>query len=109
AASAIVNTNSSGIATSPIPAANGTAGSYSVTASVSGVAPPANFSLTNISAVSSSNIFGNTAPTSFYSDASVEVGVKFRSDVAGTVTGVRYYKNGTDHKTHTGSLWFCVG
>jgi hypothetical protein len=54
-------------------------------------------------------IFGTTAPTSFISDASVEVGVKFRSDVAGTVTGVRYYKHLTDNTSHTGSLWSSTG
>ncbi len=42
-----VNTNSSGVATATIFTANTTAGSYTVTATVSGVATPANFSLTN--------------------------------------------------------------
>jgi hypothetical protein len=74
-----VNTNASGIAATAIPAANSTAGSYNVTASVSGVATPASFSLTNSAASGTGlTIFGTTAPTSFYSDASVEVGVKFR-------------------------------
>jgi len=40
-------TNSSGVATASTLTANGTAGSYSVTASVSGVSTPASFSLTN--------------------------------------------------------------
>ena len=39
-------TNASGIATSPVPVANATVGSYSVTASVTGLSP-AQFSLTN--------------------------------------------------------------
>src|ERR1051326_1506695 len=40
-------TNSSGIATAPTFTANRTAGSYTVTATVSGVSAPANFNLTN--------------------------------------------------------------
>src|SRR5678810_726337 len=39
----------------------------------------------------------------------VEVGVKFRSDVNGTVTGVRFYKGSSDTTTHTGSLWSVTG
>ena len=35
----------------------------------------------------------------------VELGVKFRSDVAGSVTGVRFYKAAANTGTHTGSLW----
>lgn len=38
-------------------------------------------------------------------DNAVELGVKFRSDVSGTVSGVRFYKAGTNSGTHTGSLW----
>jgi len=51
------------------------------------------------------------APAAFAtSDASsVELGVKFRSDVAGTVTGVRFYKGTTTTGTHTGTLWSSTG
>ncbi|MDR3639528.1 MAG: hypothetical protein P4L84_37350 [Isosphaeraceae bacterium] len=63
------STNASGLATAPTFTANGTAGSYSVTASVSGVATPATFSLTNtaavvptsITAVSGTGTYGGTA------------------------------------------------
>jgi len=41
-------TNTLGVATAAVFTANGTAGSYTVAASVSGVASPANFSLTNL-------------------------------------------------------------
>jgi hypothetical protein len=40
---------------------------------------------------------------------SVEVGVKFRSDQAGRVTGIRFYKAATNTGTHTGSLWSSTG
>ena len=46
-ATATATTNINGVATAPALTANGTEGSYTVTASVSGVAAPANFNLTN--------------------------------------------------------------
>ncbi len=39
----------------------------------------------------------------------VELGMKFRSDVAGTVTGVRFYKGSSNTGTHTGHLWSASG
>ena len=35
----------------------------------------------------------------------VELGVRFRSDVAGTITGIRFYKASTNTGTHLGHLW----
>src|SRR5207249_206961 len=35
----------------------------------------------------------------------VELGVRFRSDLAGTITGIRFYKNATDTSQHLVSLW----
>jgi hypothetical protein len=45
----------------------------------------------------------------FYADSPVELGVKFRSDAAGSVTGVRFYKGGLNTGSHTGSLWSSTG
>jgi hypothetical protein len=39
----------------------------------------------------------------------VELGVKFRSDVAGFVTGVRFYKAAANTGTHVGNLWSSTG
>jgi hypothetical protein len=39
----------------------------------------------------------------------VEVGVKFRSDVAGYIHGIRYYKSAQNTGTHIGSLWTSGG
>ena len=39
----------------------------------------------------------------------IEVGVKFRVDVSGFVTGIRFYKGATDTGTHTGHLWSSDG
>jgi hypothetical protein len=35
----------------------------------------------------------------------VEVGVKFRADSNGVITGIRYYKSSTNTGPHVGSLW----
>jgi methionine-rich copper-binding protein CopC len=41
--------------------------------------------------------------------AAVELGVKFRSDVAGQVTGIRFYKGSGNTGTHVGHLWTAAG
>ena len=40
---------------------------------------------------------------------SVELGVKFTSDVAGSVTGIRFYKAAANTGTHVGALWSAGG
>ena len=69
--------NSTGVATASVFTANGTAGSYSVTASVSGVSSNATFSLTNTVIVGL-----NISPT----PATVKAGgmIPFRASVTGT-------------------------
>jgi hypothetical protein len=42
-------------------------------------------------------------------DSSVELGVKFQSDVAGTITGVRFYKSAGNTGVHYGNLWSSTG
>ena len=39
----------------------------------------------------------------------VEVGVKFKTDFGGTVTGIRFYKAAANTGTHIGSLWSSTG
>jgi hypothetical protein len=39
----------------------------------------------------------------------IEVGVRFRSDVAGSISGVRFYKGAANTGTHVGSLWSNTG
>jgi hypothetical protein len=36
---------------------------------------------------------------------SIEVGVKFRSDVNGSITGIRFYKSSSNIGTHVATLW----
>jgi hypothetical protein len=113
---ATVRTDTTGVAQSPILIANGTAGTYAVTASVTGVAP-AVFTLTNTASTTppppsgTLSLWTNTVTPTRYMTLSgpVELGVKFRSDVSGKITGVRFYKHWANGGTHTGSLWSADG
>jgi hypothetical protein len=42
-------------------------------------------------------------------DNPVELGVQFRSDVAGSITGIRFYKASANTGTHMGNLWTSTG
>src|SRR5262249_23045991 len=41
--------------------------------------------------------------------SAVELGIKFRSDVNGFITGIRFYKSATNTGTHVGNLWSSTG
>jgi hypothetical protein len=56
---------------------------------------------------SSATVPSNAAATS--DPNAVEVGVKFRPAVDGTITGLRFYKGSTNTGTHVGSLWTVGG
>jgi hypothetical protein len=58
------------------------------------------------------DVFGPTATPATVSVAdahAVNLGVRFTSDVAGTVTGIRFYKGSTNTGTHVGDLWTAAG
>jgi hypothetical protein len=113
---ATVRTDSTGVAQSPVLIANGTAGTYIVSASVPGVAP-AVFTLTNTASTTppppsgALSLWANTVVPNRYIvfPGPVELGVKFRSDISGKITGVRFYKHYANGGTHTGSLWSADG
>ncbi|MGC2324658.1 MAG: DUF4082 domain-containing protein, partial [Terriglobales bacterium] len=42
-------------------------------------------------------------------DSAVELGVKFKSDVAGAMAGIRFYKSAANAGTHVGHLWDSAG
>lgn len=48
---------------------------------------------------------GGFTGTGANDSSSIEVGVKFRSDTAGYILGVRFYKSSLNIGTHKGSLW----
>ena len=66
-------------------------------------------------------VAGQTCPCSIWSNsttpatvsdpdtAAVELGVKFRTDVDGFVTGLRFYKGSANTGTHVGHLWTSGG
>jgi hypothetical protein len=49
------------------------------------------------------------ANPSWNDPSSIELGVKFTSDVSGTVTAIRFYKSSQNTGTHNGSLWTATG
>ena len=65
------------------------------------------------------NVVGKTCPCSIWDSSTsgpqdadanaVEVGVKFRSDIAGFITGLRFYKTSGNTGTHIGRLWTTGG
>jgi len=48
-------------------------------------------------------------PAETTDDSALEVGVKFRSQVAGRITGLRFHKGATNTGTHVGHLWTRTG
>ena len=62
--------------------------------------------------VTGNNFFSASATPPIVPDVDgnpIEVGLKFQSSMAGTVTGVRYYKSDLNIGPHTGSLWSSTG
>ena len=57
------------------------------------------------------SVFGSTIPAVADSgDGSpVELGMKFKSDVNGTIQGIRFFKSSANAGTHVGSLWTSTG
>ncbi|MEK7082922.1 MAG: DUF4082 domain-containing protein, partial [Patescibacteria group bacterium] len=47
--------------------------------------------------------------TAFADPTPVELGIRFTSDVAGYIRGIRFYKGPTNTNTHTGRLWIDTG
>jgi methionine-rich copper-binding protein CopC len=57
------------------------------------------------------NIWSSSVTPSnpFTSDGSVELGVKFKADIGGFISGIRFYKGSGSSGTHTGTLWSSAG
>jgi hypothetical protein len=62
-------------------------------------------------AATKDTIFGTATPATIDSKdgGSVELGVKFSSETAGSIAGIRFYKASTNTGTHIGSLWSSSG
>ena len=88
------------MATVTVDGATPTGGSWSFTTAAE---PPT---------VTATSIFAaNAVPdTPSWNDAlAVQVGVRFQASVAGTVTGIRFYKGAANTGSHTGYLWSASG
>jgi hypothetical protein len=92
-------------------------GTYSFTAQVTDAGNPAQNATKALSIVISApqtsyTIWSGTAVPGVVdagADSPLELGVKFKSDVAGTITGIRFYKASTNTGTHIGTLWSSNG
>lgn len=83
-------------------AAGNSGASSTVTISVSNpVATPATYTIWSASTVPVVKDGGADSP--------VELGVKIRSDVNGSITGIRFYKASTNTGTHIANLWTSTG
>ncbi len=89
---------------------------YTVTVSgatdlVGNVMAPVSWSFTTSNAITAS-LWGATVTPSVASandPSAIELGVKFRSDIAGYITGISFYKGGGNTGTHVGHLWTSSG
>ena len=87
-------------------------GIFSFTAQVRDSGSPAQMATKSLSISVAINIWSNTAAPTVVDggpDRAVELGVKFRSDVTGTIAGIRFYKADANTGTHIGNLWSSRG
>lgn len=102
---------------------NVAAGTYSITAKATdnGGAVTTSAAINVTVNGTTSSTCSTTTPCSIWSNTdvptnpdqadatAVEVGLKFRSSVAGTINGVRFYKSAANTGTHVASLWSATG
>ena len=58
------------------------------------------------------SLFSSSDTPAILSDpdtAQVDLGVRFSSSSAGTITGIKFYKGANDTGTHTGTFWTSTG
>ena len=86
-------------------------GTYVFKLSVNNGVSTAQVTITVLPAGTKTTIFTTQTPTQTTSNdgQSIELGVKFRSSVAGFITGVRFYKTTGNSGTHTGELYSSTG
>ena len=68
---------------------------------------------TTLAQTTSSSLWSASAaplvPTNDWGTTPVTLGVRFRSDVDGYITGIRFYKGSNNTGTHVGALWSITG
>src|SRR5207247_4312974 len=73
---------------------------------------PVTWSFTTAAGVVGASVWSSStvpAVASASDTSPVELGVKFRSDLDGYITGIRFYKGGANTGTHVGHLWDAHG
>jgi hypothetical protein len=88
---------------------NGVAYTFHVTATNSAGTSPASSASTPTTPQVTVFDFATPSISDSSDTGSVEVGVKFQTSFAGTVTGIRFYKSSANTGTHVGSLWTAGG
>lgn len=83
------------------PSAGSGSGGTTTTGGTGGTNPAAGVSIFPSTAVPANTAWQDTAP--------VQLGVRFTSTAAGTITGIRFYKGAGDTGTHTVYLWSAAG
>jgi len=89
--------------------ADGTAYTFTVTATNAVGTSPASGASGAVTPQDTIFDFGTPTIIDSADTGSTEVGVKFSSELAGTITGIRFYKAAANTGTHVGSLWSASG
>jgi hypothetical protein len=88
---------------------NGTSYTFEVTATNSAGSSPASGASNTVAPRSSIFELATPATVDGGDGSATVLGVKFTADVAGSVTGIRFYKASSNTGTHVGALWSAVG
>ena len=91
--------------------APGSTYAFTVTASSSAGTAPASSPSNPVTVAQQDSVFDFATPANIDAGdpSSIEVGVKFTADAAGSIAGIRFYKAAANTGTHIGSLWTAGG
>lgn len=96
----------------PTSANVGTLGVKATATDLGGLSASETFNIAVSTSPSTVSLFSTSDTPSVLSTSDtsqVNLGVRFTSSAAGTITGIKYYKSANDTGTHSGSLWSSTG
>lgn len=96
----------------PTSANVGTLGVKATATDLGGLSASETFNIAVSTTPSTVSLFSTSDTPSVLSTSDtsqVNLGVRFTSSAAGTITGIKYYKSANDTGTHSGSLWSSTG